>query len=312
MNGHQIVAILELALYATLFPLVAFCTFHYLFKKQTAWLYLHAFVIAKIAGPAIYLSIAEKAHPSRDLQMASQILYSIALGPLLSATLSFINSSPAHEPKHSDHDYQPQNANDHTVPTAYLPGQQTAYTPLTLSTPQHQQQQRYQHQQRSSTSPTGITATLLRLLHPLIIVALILGIISGIDRAPSSSSSDKLDRGATLAKASSALFMLALAGIALGAALRFRQRRNMPAVARYILTAMPALVPLLFLRVLYSVLGAANLDTSGHGGHTRRYNVLSGSWAVYLVLGAVPQGVVLGVYTVCGVGAWWRGRRGVY
>ncbi|KAL3486799.1 hypothetical protein BJX62DRAFT_246559 [Aspergillus germanicus] len=310
MNGHQILAVLELIIYGILMGPVTFCTFHYLFqKRQTAWLYLHAFVIAKIAGPAIYLSIATKSNLSRDLQMASQILYSIALGPLLSATLSFVNSSPSSTPKYNHDSGGIPGGNDHTAPTAYIPGpqyqhSQPTYTPLTLSPAATQHKK-----------PSIFLSTFLRPLHPIIIVALVLGIISGIDRAPSSDGSlnkDKYDRGATLAKASAALFLLALVGISIGVAFLFRNRKSLPTVSCYIITAMPLIIPLLFLRVLYSVLGAANLDTVGHAGqHTTRYNVLSGSWAVYLVLGLIPQGVVLIVYTGCGVGAWWKERRGL-
>ncbi|KAL2848441.1 hypothetical protein BJY01DRAFT_246452 [Aspergillus pseudoustus] len=310
MNGHQILAILELVLYATLLPPVLFCTFHYLFKKQFAWLYLQAFVIAKIAGPAIYLSIAEKSNASRSLQMAAQILYSIALGPLLSATLSFVNTNPATPDRTAKDAYDRENlGNDHTVPTAYLPGpnQQQAYTPLTPIAPEN----RPLGSRNASSSNNSKVAIFLRLLHPVIIIALVLGIMSGTNRSPSSDGSidaDKYDRGATFAKASSALFLVALFGITPGVVYLFRRRQTMQTVARYMITAMPVIIPLLFLRILYSVLGAANLDTTGHAGHTKRYNVLTGSWAVYLVLGLIPQGVVLVAYTVCGVGAWWRER----
>jgi hypothetical protein len=325
MNGHQILAVLELINHGTLMGPVTFCAFHYLFKKQTAWLCLHACVIgtvhllslaswkalllgltipfysAKIAGPAIYLSVATKSNFSRDLQMASQILYSIALGPLLSATLSFVNSSPSSEEKYNhDHNHgHQQMQNDHTLSTAY----QLAYTPLTLSP----------GITRPKPQSTWLT-TFLRLLHPLIVVTLVLGIISGIDRAPSSDGTlkdiDKYDRSATFAKASAAIFLLALVGISIGVAFMFRRRKALPIVASYIITAMSLIIPLLFLRVLYSVLGAANLDTHGHRGHTTRYNVLRRSWAVYLVLGLIPQGVVVVVYTGCGVAAWWKERRG--
>lgn len=238
--------------------------------------------------------------------MAAQILYSIALGPLLSATLSFVNSLPSRAAKWDQDSRRSQN--DHSAPTAYLPGQQhqhqqPAYTPLTISPAA-----------APSKTPSPFLTTFLRLLHPVIIVALVFGIISGIDRAPSSDGTlnkDKYDRGATFAKASAALFVLALVGISAGAAFMFRDRRALPRIASYIITCMPAILPLLFLRVLYSLLAAANLNTTDHAGHTTRYNVLNGSWAVYLVLGLVPQGLVLLVYTLCGVGAWWKERRGV-
>ncbi|KAL2803120.1 hypothetical protein BJX63DRAFT_440367 [Aspergillus granulosus] len=297
MNGHQILAIVELVIYATLLAPVTFCTFYYLFKKQVAWLYLHAFVIAKIAGPAIYLAIAKKSNPSRDLQMASQILYSIALGPLLSATLSFVNTSPTIPPKHPDQN----NVNDHTAPTAYLGGghRNSVYTPLTLVTP-------HKHQGANKIN------TVLRLIHLVIIVALVLGIISGTGRAPSSDGTineDKYDSGAKFAKVSSALFLIALFGIVLGAGFLFMRRKRLPILAAYIIRCMPIILPLLFIRVLYSVLGAANLDTTDHRGHTGKYNVLTGSWAVYLVLGLIPQGAVLMMYAGCGIGGWWSERR---
>jgi hypothetical protein len=239
--------------------------------------------------------------------MAARILYSIALGPLLSATLSFVNSSPSGSPKHNSDHQSHHSQNDHSAPTVYLPGeqyqpQQPAYTPLTTAAAAPQQ------------TPSPFLITFLRLLHPVIIVALVLGIISGIDRAPSSDetlNAGEFDRGARLAKASAALFVLALVGISVGAAFMFRHRRALPRIASYIITCMPVVIPLLLLRVVYSLLAAANLDTTDHGGHTTRYNVMNGSWVVYLVLGLVPQGLVLLVYTLCGVGAWWKDRRGV-
>jgi cytochrome c biogenesis protein CcdA len=234
--------------------------------------------------------------------MAAQILYSIALGPPLSATLSFVNSSPSSSPKYDSH----HGGNDHSAPTAYIPSQQyqtdqPSYTPLTIFP-----------LGKTHKKPSHFLTGFLRLLHPVIVVALVLGILSGIDRAPSSDGTlnkDRYDRGATFAKASAALFLLVPVGISIGVAFMFRHRKVLPRVASYIITAMPVIIPLLFLRVLYSLLAAANLDTTDHGGHTTRYNVLSGSWAVYLVLGLIPQGLVLLVYTVCGVGAWWNERK---
>ncbi|KAL2860689.1 uncharacterized protein BJX67DRAFT_330051 [Aspergillus lucknowensis] len=292
-NGHEILACLELVLYGTLIVPATLCTFHYLFKKQTAWLYLHAFIIAKIAGPAIYLSISKKSNPSTGLQMASQILYSIALGPLLSATLSFVNTSPSTSshsgPKDQEHNPNPASTS------------QATYAPLPLSLAQ--------------TTKGAPLNGLLRLVHPIIIVGLVLGIIGGIDRSPNSSTglidADKFDRGATFQKVSSALFLVALVGIAVGVASLWKggRRATLATVSHCIISAMPLILPLLFLRVLYSILAAANLDTTRHMGHTTRFNILNGSWVVYLFLGFIPQGAVMVAYTGCGVVAWLQGRR---
>ncbi|KAL5343279.1 hypothetical protein BJX70DRAFT_394277 [Aspergillus crustosus] len=275
MNGHEILACLELAVYGTLSVPVMFCTFYYLLKGQTAWFYLHLFMVAKIAGPAIFLSISDKKNPSSDLETAAQILYSIALGPLLSATLSFVNTS--------------------------------SKSATTTATPSDSYSSFVQMQ---SNAPFK---GMLRFVHPVIMVGLVLGIIGGVYRTPDSqgviSDWDKYDRGATFAKASGALFLVALAAIALGVAGLFRSRASLPTVSYYVITVMPLVLPLILLRVIYSILNAANLDTTDHRGHTTRFNLMQGSWVIYLFLAFIPQSVTMLAYTGCGVLAWFRDRK---
>lgn len=47
MRPHELLACVELALYVGILGPVTFCTFYYLFKRQTAWLYLQAFATGK-------------------------------------------------------------------------------------------------------------------------------------------------------------------------------------------------------------------------------------------------------------------------
>lgn len=44
MQPHEILACVELALYVGILGPATFCTIYYLLKRQTAWLYLQAFV----------------------------------------------------------------------------------------------------------------------------------------------------------------------------------------------------------------------------------------------------------------------------
>lgn len=192
----------------------------------------------------------------------------------MSATLSFVNiSSKTDEDKH-EHSYSP-------------------LVPLTQG---------------------GGTHTLLRLVHTVIICGLVLGIIAGIDRMPDASTgitnADKYDRGATFMKVSGALFLIAFAAICFGAIGLWGQRKSVAANSYYIVASMVAVLPLLFLRILYSVLNSANLDTTNHTGHTTKYNIMSGSWVIYLVLCLIPQAAIITIYTASGVFSLIRFRRG--
>ena len=59
-------------------------------------------------------------------------------------------------------------------------------------------------------------------------------------------------------------------------------------VSFYIMNGMVVVPPLFFLRIPYSVLNAANLDTMGHTGYTTKYNIMSANWMIYVVLGLIP------------------------
>lgn len=155
---------------------------------------------------------------------------------------------------------------------------------------------------------------ILRLVHPVIICGLVLGIIGGIDRMPDSSTgminADKYDRGATFMRASGALFLVAFAAICFGVIRLWKHRKSLAVVSYYIVTSMVVVMPLLFLRILYSVLNSANLDTAGHTGHTTKYNIMNGSWVIYLILGLIPQATIITIFIASGVFAWMKVRRG--
>lgn len=192
----------------------------------------------------------------------------------MSATLSFVNISSTPDEDKYEHSYSP-------------------LAPLTQG---------------------GGSLMILRLVHPIIMVGLVLGIIGGIRRMPDSATGminpDKYDSGATFLKASGALFLVAFVAICFGAFRLWKHRKTLATVSYHIVTGMVVILPLLFLRIVYSVLNSANLDTTGHTGHTNKYNVMTGSWVIYLILGLIPQATIITIYIASGVFAWMKVRRG--
>jgi hypothetical protein len=57
-------------------------------------------------------------------------------------------------------------------------------------------------------------------------------------------------------------------------------------------------------------LNAANLDISGHTGHTTKFNIMTGSWAIYFIMGFIPQATIIIIYASSGVLAYMKGRNG--
>ena len=195
---------------------------------------------------------------SIGIQVTTQIIYSIALGPLLAATLSFFNGPPVNDA----------------------------------------------NQTSRSRSIFSNLPRLLRLIHYMILTALALGIAGGVERAPKSSNeqivASSYDQGATLLKVTSILFLISLVCITYGLVRYWAQRSVMPEPQRTLLPAIAIAIPLLFLRVIYSMLGSFNLDTTTSVRHTTTFNMFTGSWVVYVFLAMLPQiGVVIG-YSIAG------------
>lgn len=68
-------------------------------------------------------------------------------------------------------------------------------------------------------------------------------------------------------------------------------------------------LPFLLVRIFYSGLNAINLDTSKSTGHTGKFNPITGSWALYLVLGLGMELIVVALYSIAGVVNHFKARK---
>ena len=109
LDSHGKIAILEIIVYI---PAILFCIFnniHYGFRREAGWIYLSIFSISKpiitflqprplvadkravkLAGAGMTIDI--QLNDKENLITTATILNTVALSPLLSATLSFVNS----------------------------------------------------------------------------------------------------------------------------------------------------------------------------------------------------------------------------
>ncbi|KAH8689097.1 hypothetical protein BGW36DRAFT_433862 [Talaromyces proteolyticus] len=317
MEAHEVLSCVELVIYILLFPLVSFLAVYYLCltrrEKQTAWLFLNAFTVAKIAGPAIaiYLdsSNTNSTGGSVKLQIASQILNQIALGPLLSATLSFVNTSVSRRLPLS-----PRNQ-DIAVESNQTQRNYYSYLPL-------------QSRNQNGEGEGKFIPIVLRLIHPIIVCGLVLGIYGGVKRSPDSSTgetnADDYKSGVTFSKVSSVLFLVAIATL-YGTVLlkQCHQTRSKRAhggfeTGSFVPESMMLvlILPLLFVRVIYSLLYSFNLNmvetlsTQSVKTVPSKYDPANGSWVIYLLLGLVPQVTVVTSYTIYGTLSWIKDRSG--
>jgi hypothetical protein len=264
---------------------------------------------AKVVGPAIsiYLTNKDSNSSNSDLILASQIINQIALGPLLSATLSFANRSSPFQQSKDQLPMQPVDNTSSNPPNSY------AYQPIYHPLPPRQR------------AAGGLVFTwFLRLLHPVIMVGLVLGIIGGVDRAPDSSTGQvKLNdyqNGITMSKISSILFLIATISLFSVVCLRYLQQRSRnaglpstsinspdrPMISDTVLLVL--VIPLLFARVIYTTLYSFDLDKNDPSAISK-YDQTHGSWVIYLFLAFIPQIAVLSAYAGFGILGWWIDRR---
>ena len=249
MDAHGILAAVELALYVLLLVPSIINVVNFIGQGQTGWLFVLLFVLVKITGAAIllHLKTTPDSPPSISIQVTVQILYNIALGPLLSGTLSFVNNSILRDTDDRSNNIQSS-------------------------------------RKRNKSRFQGSPSRRLRLAHLLIIAGLVLGIMGGVDRAPKSSTGqidpNDYNHGATYLKASAFLFLGGIIAVSLGLLSSWGEFRTFRKLERYSTVAAALSLPLIFVRLVYSFLSSFNLDTTTSEHHRTTFNMFTGSWVV--------------------------------
>ncbi|KAL1961530.1 hypothetical protein VTN77DRAFT_1635 [Rasamsonia byssochlamydoides] len=248
LDSHGKLAVLEMIIYI---PVAFFCIFNNIkhgFRREAGWIYLTLFCGVKLSGAGMTIHIQESEDTS--LLTTATVLNSVALSPLLNATLSFLNAHP----KDTDQSFM----------------------------------------RRASF--------FLKPLHLMIIVGLGLSVIGGIDETKLDQTD--LDNGAKALKIASALFVLAWTGLLIGCLIFLFHLSELTRSHRRMVLAVALALPFLLVRVVYSALNAVNLNTSGSEHTTNKWNPVTGSWVLYLILGLAMETATVGIYSFTGVLAY--------
>ncbi|KIX97002.1 uncharacterized protein Z520_07116 [Fonsecaea multimorphosa CBS 102226] len=259
LDSHGKLSIVEIAVYT---PTAFFCLFNtirYGFRRDAGWIYLLLFCIIKLTGAGMNIDI--ELGKKENLVTTATILNTIALSPLLSATLSFVNGGAS----------------------------------------------KTSNEVRKSWSNSSLPR-LLKPVHLLIVVALVLSISGSLDRTKTDQ--NDLNTGATLLKLATLLFFIVWAILCLCSLIFWSTRSQYVPMQRTLLAAVLLALPFLLVRIIYSGLNAINLNTSKSTGHTGKFNPVTGSWALYLVLGLGPEVIVVALYTTAGVLNYFKTKRG--
>ncbi|KAI0080066.1 hypothetical protein K474DRAFT_1705077 [Panus rudis PR-1116 ss-1] len=149
--------------------------------------------------------------------------------------------------------------------------------------------------------PDGRLARPLRLLGVLAIVALALTIAGGTQA--SNATPQNPTAGLTLRHVGGILYMALYAALVLLHGYLWAARQNIMMHRRKLLVGVSAALPFLFVRVLYSVLSAFSPTlTAGQAANgLSKFNSISGSWPIYLIMSIVMEYIVIIIYCLVGI-----------
>lgn len=131
---------------------------------------------------------------------------------------------------------------------------------------------------------------MLEMLHLPILLALVLAIIGGT--RISSTDTSKHSSGETFEKAGVIIFLVSYLAIVGFAVLTFTNIRELPRGEQRILYAVLAALPLLAVRLLYSILADFKDDST--------FNIMDGNATVNLCMAIIEEFIIVGFYLLAG------------
>jgi len=141
--------------------------------------------------------------------------------------------------------------------------------------------------------PSNARILILRFIHLPITLALILGIVGGVEFT--SSKASDVSTGVSLSKAACIIFVVCYVGLIIVAFWTGPQDRQLPASERHIIYAVLASAPFLAVRLIYSLI--ANF------GHVQKIKLYNGSPVVQFFMSTFMELIIVIFYSAAGLAA---------
>jgi len=234
------VSIAELVVYVPSLAIAAFLAFRHGFGRNSGWLFLIIFCVARIIGPAMQLATIN-APTSQALYTGSTILQTIGLSPLQLAAIGLLSRV-----------LESINKTRHTL----------------------------------------VNTKVLKFVELLITVALILGIVGGIDASDNLETTGVYKLG-TKSKVATALFVVSYVAIVIITIITSFSISHAEPGEKRILLAVAISLPFLLIRLVYSIM-------SGLAGD-KHFNLITGSVTILLCVALIEEFIVVVIYESVGL-----------
>ncbi|MCJ1283119.1 hypothetical protein MMC26_002446 [Xylographa opegraphella] len=266
---EEVIAILELCIYIPIFPLALIVIIRHGWKKQLGWIYLVIFCLVRIVGAGFKIASVKYPDNGTDLEW-SAILQSVGLSPLLMATMGLLK-------RITDEVSQTTASSDKSYSNTAMAGFVSQSRAANLITKRATAISRRSRIIQIAQLPT--------------LIALILCIVGGTDRA--SSDISEYSTGQTYIKAGIAIFIVIYVVLFGLTVVTGADLGNAPRGEKRIYFAVVAALPLIAVRLLYSIL--ADFTSISN------FSLANPDPWVQLFMAVIEECIVVLMYTLAGL-----------
>ncbi|MCJ1403599.1 hypothetical protein MMC11_006822 [Xylographa trunciseda] len=266
---EEIIAIVELCVYIPILPLALIVVFRHGWRKQLGWIYLAIFCLVRIAGGGFKIASVRNPDNSTDLEW-SFILQSVGLSPLLMATMGLL-----------------KRITDQVSET--IPPNQDSYNNTAMAG--FISQSRVGNIITKRATAVSRRSRVIQIAQLPTMIALILCVVGGVDQA--SSDVSEHSTGQTYTKVGVAIFLVIYVLLFGLTVITAADLGNAPRGEKRIYFAVAATLPLLAVRLLYSILAAFTSISS--------FSIANPDPWVQLFMAVVEELLAVILYTLAGL-----------
>ncbi|KAG0645459.1 hypothetical protein D0Z07_8608 [Hyphodiscus hymeniophilus] len=267
VNTSEVIAYAELCVYIPIFILTIIVVFRHGFQKQLGWIYLAIFCIVRVAGAGFKIESVHHPTSKTDAEW-SAILQSVGLSPLLMASMGLLKRITDEVSFH----LQGSSRGTSNLPLMGV-GQKIISNRATANS------------RRSRVIQIAQLPTM---------IALILAIVGGIDEADTTNHSE-VTTGHKYTKIAVIIFLVVYLLLSALVIITMKDVGNAPRGEKRIYFAVLAALPLLAVRLLWSIFAAFSNNST--------FSITGGKPLVQLFMAILEEFIIVVMYTLVGLTA---------